>query len=278
MKKLVLFVAVIFAVNAFAQNAEEKFGWKNELVVGFGLGQISYSDWSKGGDSQLSWTFNLVGSSIYETAKTKWTNAVKIDYGRNKTGDDVDKVTQNDLLFNSLFAVKSGWALDYYAGLNLITQIAPGYDYDTPNNDQINTLFDPADLTESVGLIFSRGDNFKSQLGLGFHQVFANTYYAKTDDPATIDIEKSYYETGIESITTFNWAFAENLSWATYLRLFSAFDRLDTWDVRWDNTIVGKVNSWLNFNLSWIVVYDVKESLRTQVKEALQLGVSYRLL
>ncbi len=278
MRKIILLLVLALVGVNFAQDAKEKNGWTNELIVGFGLSQLTYSNWAQGGDSQVSWTFNFVGSSTYETSAIQWKNALKIAYGQNKVGDGINKVTQNDLLFNSLFSLKSDWALDYYAGLNLITQVAPGYSYDNPQEVQINSLFDPADLTESFGLIYSKGDVFKSQLGIGLHQIFANNYYAKTDDPETDEIETSVYETGIESITTLNWAIAENVTWTSYLRLFSAFDRLDTWDVRWDNTAVGKVNSWLNVTFSWIIVYDVKETLKTQAKQGLQIGVSYKLL
>ena len=279
MKKIIpFFLVLFFAATAFAQDKKSESPWKPDVAVSFGLGQIGYSNWAKGGENQLSWSFNFVGNLVYETPKVKWTNAMKIDYGRNQVGSGTNKVTQNDLLFNSMFSLKSDWALDYYAGVNLITQIAPGYNYEATPEVQVNSLFDPADVTESVGLIYAYKDVFKSQLGFGFHQVFAGSFYEKTDDPGTLEIEKSIYETGIESITTAKLDFAENLSWVTYLRLFSAFDRLDTWDVRWDNTLVGKINSWLNATFTWIVVYDVKETLKTQVKEGLQIGISYKLL
>ncbi len=277
-RSFMLLFIILFSTTLFAQNQKPASPWKNELSIGIGLGQVSYSNWTRGGEEQLSWTFNLLGSSIYEGKVFKWTNALKINYGQNKTGNSINKVTQNDLLFNSMLSYKSGWVFDYFAGLNLITQIAPGYNYDLAGNPQVNTFFDPADITESAGLVYSKGDNFKTQLGVALHQVVANTYYAKTDDPTTTDIEKFIFETGIESITTFRWDFMQNAFWETYLRFFSAFDRLDTWDVRWDNTITGKVNSLINVNLTWTVIYDVRETLKTQVKEALQVGISYRLL
>ncbi len=279
MKKAILFFAMFFASALLAQNTvSNASNWKNELSVGFGVSQIAYSNWTRGGESHLSWTANLGGKFVYETSKVNWTTGFKMVYGRNKTGDGINKVTQNDFLFNSTFALKSDWIFDYYGGVNLITQIAPGYDYDAENYPQINDLFDPADLTESFGLKFSRGDNFSTQLGLGFHQVFSNEFNTNADDPETPDVEKVLYETGIESITTYKLEFSENLAWNTYLRFFSAFDRLDTWDVRWDNTIKGKVNSWLSVTFSWVVIYNVKETLRTQVKEDLRLGFSYAIL
>jgi len=53
---------------------------------------------------------------------------------------------------------------------------------------------------------------------------------------------------------------------------------LDTWDVRWDNIVTANVNSWLQVNLTFLMVYDVSESFTTQTKEVLEIGISYRLL
>jgi hypothetical protein len=52
---------------------------------------------------------------------------------------------------------------------------------------------------------------------------------------------------------------------------------LSVWDVRWDNLITAKVNDYVSVNLNVLVIYDVNESLKTQIKEALQLGISYTL-
>ena len=61
------------------------------------------------------------------------------------------------------------------------------------------------------------------------------------------------------------------------LRLFSGFDRLDTWDVAMDNTLTAKVNSWLNVNFTYLIVYKVSESIKTQTQQALQVGITYNM-
>ena len=64
----------------------------------------------------------------------------------------------------------------------------------------------------------------------------------------------------------------------TKLRLFTRFNMLDVWDVRWDNTITAKVNDFVNVNLNVLIIYEKSQSLRTQIKEALQLGFTYTIL
>jgi len=61
------------------------------------------------------------------------------------------------------------------------------------------------------------------------------------------------------------------------LRLFGRFEDISVWDVRWDNTVTAKINDYFNVNINVLLIYDVDETLRTQLKEALQLGISYSL-
>ena len=84
-------------------------------------------------------------------------------------------------------------------------------------------------------------------------------------------------ETGIESVTEAKYTLDDNLLLTTKLRLFSAFDNLDVWDVIFDNTITAKINSYLNVNLNVLMVYDADETLKTQLKQALQIGVTFNL-
>ena len=83
------------------------------------------------------------------------------------------------------------------------------------------------------------------------------------------------FQTGMESVTDANFTVAENMLYTTRLRLFSAFDQLDVWDVGWENTVTAKVNSFLDVNLNVIVLYEKLESPKTQIKEGLNVGISY---
>jgi hypothetical protein len=59
--------------------------------------------------------------------------------------------------------------------------------------------------------------------------------------------------------------------------MFGTFDALDVWDVRWDSSITAKISEIFNVNLNVVVVYDADQTLKTQIKEALQIGITYTL-
>ncbi len=275
MKKFLTVLLLFFIISTVSAEETKKSNegkWSPEAVVGVNLSQVALSNWATGGENKLAWNFVFNGKLNYQKGKLSFSNLLKINYGRSKEGDGVNKTIQNDLLYNNNLTFKSGWLFDYYAGANLITYIGDGFNYGSAIPVKVSETLNPADITESAGLTYSKNDIFKTQLGLGFHQVFS-----KAIDTANSETEVTT-ETGIESITNLKLKLSEKINWTSYLRLFSGFDRLQTWDVRWDNTITASLNSWLNINLTFLVVYDKTQSLKTQAKEALNIGVSYKLL
>jgi hypothetical protein len=99
-----------------------------------------------------------------------------------------------------------------------------------------------------------------------------------SDDPETLDeVEKFKFETGLESVTGAKYNFMENMQYSSFLRLFTRFDMIDVWDVRWDNTITAKVNDYINVNIAVVLIHEISQTRKTQLKEALQIGVVYAL-
>lgn len=115
-------------------------------------------------------------------------------------------------------------------------------------------------------------------MGIALQEVFTSKFNSYSDDSDTKDkVEKFKLETGIESVTEGNVTVAENMNFNSKLRLFSRFKTLDVWDVRWDNTLTAKINKYFNVNLNILVIYQKDQSLKTQMKQTLQLGITYTL-
>jgi hypothetical protein len=70
----------------------------------------------------------------------------------------------------------------------------------------------------------------------------------------------------------------ENVLFVSQLNLFSSFRTLDIWNVRWDTSINAKVNDYMNATVNVLVVHEPAQTLRTQVKQTLALGLRYTLL
>ena len=277
-----LFALVILSATTFAADeTEEKKDtlWIPSGVIGLNISQVSFENWTQGGENSISFTFFSNFGINYIGEIWKWRNTLKLTYGRTKTGSEGYKTNDNEIFFESTLNRDVGWLFNPYLGITARTAVTAGYNYDETPAVKIVDIFDPFYLTEGIGLMYDQIPNFRTRLGLGFKQTFADKFNLNyTDDPDTPnEIENFKNETGIESVTEFEWVFLENMAYKGYLRLFGRFEDMSVWDVRWDNTLTAKINDYFNVNINVLLIYDVNETLRTQLKEALQLGVSYTL-
>ena len=276
---IIVFLLIISAFNIYAQDSvavKKDTLWVPKGVASLNLAQVALSNWSQGGESSVSFAFMALMGLDYIGDPWKWKNGLKFAYGRTKFGDDEYRTNENEIFFESTLIYQLNWAVSPYAGVTAQTAVTNGFNYDSIPAYQVAAFGDPFYLTEAVGFIYDRIPNFSTRLGIGMKQTWADKFaFQYTDDNGTPELEKYKNETGIESVTEYRWGFMENMEYYVYLRLFGTFDDLSVWDVRWDNVITAKVNDYINVNFNFLLIYDEEQSLKRQIKEALQLGLTY---
>jgi hypothetical protein len=259
-------------------------GWDNTLVAGLDFSQISLHNRTQGGENTISWTFLVNGQFLYMQPDWKWNNTLKIAFGKTKIGENEFEKSQDELFWESMYSRNIGWKIDPYVANQLRTQFDDGYTMKPDENGvDVRTLssglFDPLYMIQSAGFTYNQGEVFFTRLGVAFKEIFSSADYGFADDPETAgEIEDFRFQTGLESATGVKVLVMENVLYTSQLNLFSAFDQLDVWDVRWDNTLSAKVNDYLNVSLNVLLVHEIAQSRKTQVKQAFALGVRYSLL
>lgn len=282
MRRLFLFLFVIITFNNYAQEIPDsllKDGWNMSGVVGLNLSQTAFSNWAQGGTNALAFAVYTNLGAVYLDAPWKWKNRLNAIFGRTKLEDVGYRTTENDIYFESVGSRDIGWAVDPYIAVTFRSALTKGYDYKVDPAVQIVDFFDPGYLTEAIGFTYDKNKIITTRLGIAFQQTFANKFAAfYTDDPETPnEIEDFKFETGIESVTEVKYEFLPNMTYYSFLRLFTRFDALDVWDVRWDNIVTAKVNDYINVNLAVTVLHEISQTRKTQLRQALQLGFSYSL-
>ncbi len=282
MKKSLLLLLIIISTSLFAQDAKKdsvNTDWIPTLTTGLNINQIAFSNWVKGGDNSIAWS--LLGDFKLSKGWGDWNfnSELKGAYGRSKIGGNSYRTTDNDFYWEKVLSYKAGWIADPYVSNTIRTQISKGYDYKTnPDGIESANFFDPGYVTQSIGLTYDKLKSFKTRLGLAFQETFTNKFRQYSDDPNTTKLEAYKFETGIESVSDAQVVIDTNVVWNSKLRLFTRFEHISVWDVLWDNTVTAKINSWLNVNFTYTVLYEKNQSATTQIKEALQLGVTYTIL
>jgi hypothetical protein len=281
MKKLLLILLIAISFNSFAQDIPDSVlvdGWNMVGVVGLNLSQTALVNWSQGGSNSLAYSAYANLGAILKDHPWKWKNRLSIIYGRTKLEDVGYRTTENDIYFETVLSRNVGWVVDPFVSVIVRTAVTKGYDYSVADtNIQIVDFFDPGYVSEAIGFTYDQSKIITTRLGLAFQQTFANRFTNYTDDPETPEIETFKFDTGIESVTEVKYNFLENMTYYSFLRLFSRFTSLDVWDVRWDNIVTAKVNDYINVNFNVTVIHEISQTRKTQLRESLQLGFSYSL-
>ena len=284
LKKLFLFGLMFLSAMSMKSQTkpDELYKWMPSLVTGIGISQVELENWAQGGENTFAYSFLVTFDLKYQTDLWKFKNYLKVNYGQTKLGESTFRTTENEIYLEDVISYNAGFVLDPFASNIVRTSITRGFDYKSNPKTLIANFFDPGYITQSIGFAYDKLPNIQTRLGIAFQETFttANALARRySDDPKTTnDLEKFKFETGMESVTDGKFSIDENVTLTSKLRLFTRFEDLSVWDVRWDNIIVAKVNSWLNVNLGVIILHEISQSYKTQLKEAIQIGITYRLL
>lgn len=279
------FVLGLSLVVAFLAPAQEAVApvdsvgpWTHRLVAGLTATQVSFTNWSQGGENAFSWTTTIDGQHVYDKGMISWGNTYKFAYGQAKLASLGIRKTDDKIDFESIATYKMGTYVNPYFAATLKTQFTRGYDYAAAGIPAVSDMFDPAYLTQAVGLGYQPIPEVKTRLGAALREVLTKIYTHYADDPATPEVEKTRIEGGLESVTTVEWKVEENVLFTSKLELFAAFKSLDEVVVRNDNTLAAKVSQYLVVNLNVQVLHDRVVTPRTQLKQTIAFGLSYVLI
>jgi hypothetical protein len=278
MKQVFIFSLLCFSI-LFSQPEAPKPEWTHMLITGLTVTQVSHTDWVQGGENALAYTFTVDGKSVRDVTQTTWSNSYKIGYGQTRLGSKGLRKTEDKIELESVLTYKFGTHVNPYVSATFKSQFDDGFKYDDVAGTRVKTSarFDPAYLTQAVGIGYQPVEQVKTRLGAGLREVFSsNLGYA--DDPATATVEDSKVEGGLESVTDVSMQFEENILFTSKLEMFSPFNNPDVVIVRSDNMLVAKVSKYISMNLNVQFINNANILARTQVKQSLALGLTYTLL
>ena len=276
---LILFCLTAFTIILPQQKDTILYKWIPTMATGLNINQIALSNWTKGGDNAISWT--LTGTLGLKYISNDWgfRNNLNLAYGRTKLGGADFRTNDNDFYLETVLERRLAWAVDPYISNTIRTALTTGYNYNQNPIMPSADFFDPGYLTQSIGFIYNKGNGFTTRLGFAVQEVFTKKYSTFYNiDPETGMAKDFRVEAGLESVSTAEYTIAENLLYKGSLRLFTRYKSLDVWDIRWDNAIIAKINSFMNVNLTYLFIYEKAQSPTAQMKESLQLGIVYSIL
>lgn len=310
-KRILFFAALVFSTVASSQIIRTKkpdsiSNWKKTNKVGLDFTQITFVNWSAGGNNSISGLVKGQFIRNYALDNKKWDNELIIRYGINKQESQDVRKTDDQINLNSTLGYRrdtiSNW---YYGGkFSFLTQFANGYSY--PNVDQaISKPFAPAYVFLGIGAEYSRKD-------LGFN-IYLSPLTQKTtlvldrrlSNSGAFGVDKAVYdETGTIIIkngkrqrtelgalitSQYKTKVMSNINLDTRISLYSDYLKdFGNIDVNWQMSLDMTINKYVKANLGTNLIYDndiknkrevdgvqITEGPRIQWKQLIGVGLEY---
>ncbi|MDZ7739426.1 MAG: DUF3078 domain-containing protein [Bacteroidales bacterium] len=237
--------------------------WKFLSEASFVFNQAVLSNWTKGGESNVSTLLDITGNVNYtnEEKKMVWDNQGRIKFGLiTSSASEKMRIRKNidQLDIVSKFNNKAFGKFDFSATMLFQTQMAPGYKY--PNDSvKVSKFFNPASLTVGLGLDYKPNDNLSVN--------FAPLSYKATFVPDTAMIDptnhglradqRSKHEPGLSAQINHKATVLGNIKLVNKVRLFTNYinNPLNI-DIDWEMIATAKLNWFTDIRLNTHLIYD----------------------
>lgn len=253
--------------------------WKTDVHLGLNIAQAAVSKaWKGGGSSSLTLRLVSNASAIYSRARHRWTNTAQLQYGfLNAPGQGGLRKNSDRIFLDSKYARTLTTAWNAFSNVTFLSQFGQGVNYNNPNNPVSSTFMAPGYLFESVGVEYAPVSYFAVQLGLAtLRQTFVTNSVVQQDVPTNYGVDPGktlLNQFGSQLVVTYRHDVVQNVNLNVRYGLFVAYmPQLKTPTHRLDLTATGRVNNFMNVNLTLIGIYDTDVADGLQLSEGLALG------
>ncbi len=302
MKKQITIILMLAAIFTFAQNDTTK--WDVGGDVGINFSQVSFTNWSQGGQNSISGLGFLHLHANMKKGKWSWDNYGNFEYGLIQQADEVVKKSDDLLELGTKVGHKASEFWYYTASASIKTQFSKGYDYNKSTDIYISNFMAPAYVYVGIGMDYKPNDNFSLYLSpLTMKEIIVNddtlAYYGAfgvqkeevADDGSLIHYEKTRVEMGAYLKMMYKKEIVKNVNFLTNLELYSNYlENPQNIDVDWKVELIMKVNSFINASIKTHLIYDDDVNIagkqradgtysfgpKTQFKEAIAVGLIYK--
>lgn len=272
-----LCASTVFAEGGFFEGALPE-NWTADVVAGFKMNFLNYSNWANDGTSSYTWIFNYDADVQGKWKIANWRNLIDLELGKTWTDGLGTRKSADKIFWESMVDFNTSETLKPYVGLRYETQFLAGYDYSVDEDGvPVSSFMDPVYFTQVAGLAYIPNEHFSQRLGFA-NRVTVSHGYGFADDKDTDDeIEEVKDEPGLESITEIKYSFSEIFSFKSRLWAFVNFKCVDEIDAKWENLLTFGIAPLIELQAGYDVVYDKDLDESTQHKVMLLFGITWRL-
>ncbi len=314
MRKLIIFtVVVLLSTNLRAQkndtlslkNAKNmtdslKIGfWKpRNTQFGINFSQAAFNNWQGGGIN--NWSIGALFNNRAEYYKNKgaFISDIQFQIGTINNKGQRKAKSIDRLFMEAKYAHKISPKVNWFAGLNFLSQFAPGVAYEndglpTVRKRTISSFMAPGYLSEGLGVEYKPVPYFVLQLGgATLRQTFVSSDKVFTDFTEYNKKDKAYgvakgkkvlVESGFQVVAAFDKDIFKNVNLKCRYQGFLAYSpkkeapEKNSIDHNINLIATAKVNKYLNLNFTLLGIYDRDQIDKFQLSQGFAAGLLFRL-
>ena len=263
--------------------------WRKNLKTGLGFNEALLSDnWRGGGVSSVGLNALFNGRANRKSGPHSFDNEADLLFAFTQTAGLGYRKGQDRLYLDTKYGRALCRRWDMFLSLNMLTQFAPGYKYDTDAGlDRVrltSDFFAPAFVTAAYGFeyhpatyfhlrlapfsprltVVNRADRFVAALG--------DTPYGVRPGHST-----RFEVLAAQILAEFDKNLSPTLGLKARYVLFANYERLNFQEIdhRLDLALTAKVGKYVNVALNGIGLYDYDQDHGLQYSQGLTIGVAY---
>lgn len=287
-------LGLLWAAPGIAQPADTlaaEDGWRSTLVAQLAGSQAAYANWQEGGIDALALSARADGTfdRVFGRVLLRQEGAFLFALLRQ---DTLDLRKADDLIRYAVQAdLRNDGDFHPSARFTARSQLAAGFDYSPDAADypslavvpgealKVSAFAAPAQLTQSLGVVWAPGGGFTARTGLGLKETIVAIERLRPVFGNALD-EAVRVQAGLDGELRLERELIENVLLKSRLTSFQAFNQVGDVapDVLFENTLALKVNDLLTVTLDAAQVYDRDISADWQRRQSLAVGVTVSLL
>jgi hypothetical protein len=228
---------------------------------------------------------NSVLRSYYRDGKFSYGFLINTRYGKTRIDGEGTRKTDDRFSIRNRFLYDLGTSgyFSLYGNLNFRTQFDRGFEYGEEADDPdllISNFLSPAYISENVGLLYTPGDHFSFESGLGFQQTIVTDESVLENNRYGLPEGDNFRnQAGISLGATYQQNIASNIVMSSSAESFTSLNQsISSTDVFFSNEFIGNINDFINTSLRFEIAYDDDFSKELQIRQSITVGISFILI
>lgn len=284
--------------NLYAQTPADTAKWTSNGAVTLNFSNVGLSDWAAGGQNSIS-LGGLVDLKLGRvTKKSIWQSNFQLALGAAQIGNSSEnlfKKTDDQLILSSLYGYKlnTHWSLG--VGLELRTQILPGYLFwrDAAGKERrgqmIAGFMAPGYINTNILGVIYQNKAITANISPTFGKITTvlNDSLSQAGAFGVKAGDKTRLEMGLNVNLKIDYNLAENVNFKSNANFFSGYDPyfVKRIDVNWETLFTLKVNKYITTTFGTQMIYDQDILIKqdngdskwaVQFKHVLNVNFSYK--